>query len=460
MVILMENKKNELYAGAAQVEITPEPGLDLTGFITRLGPSTGIHDPLYATTLALSDGQTRAALINCDLLGLDADFVSAVRQKIQTATGIPAANIMIACTHTHSGPATFFLQGCGEVDPAYMAGLPGKLVESVQNALAALQAVQVGAARGSFSQGVADRRDAHAPIDPDVGVIYLRNVQDRPAAVLVNYACHPTVMKGDNRLVSADYPGYLRQAIQRRLGAPVLFLTGACGNINSVQVGSFAFCQALGEALAAEALRLIDTLPPSSFVGRDSIPPDLAGPVSNPPVFLSIESQVIRLPMFPPPPLEELHRLAVYHAQKQLEAEGAGLAANARVEKAMSGWAVRILDQIQRGALQEALTAEIQVLRLGEAVIAGIPGEMFSTLGQAIKRGAGDRPVYISTLTNGDVGYIPESTAYAQGGYEISEAYKYYGHPAALSPKAGERIIITALRQITGRMPPPEHPMG
>lgn len=156
----------ELHAGAAQVDITPEIGISLTGYIAREGKSIGVHDPLYATTLVLSNNHKLAAIISCDLVALDEPFVRSTRDKIQSATGIPSGNIMIACTHTHSGPTTIYLQDCGEVDQNYMAFLQGKIVEGVKNALAGLQPVRVGVAQGTHTQGVMDRRNPGAPIDP------------------------------------------------------------------------------------------------------------------------------------------------------------------------------------------------------------------------------------------------------------------------------------------------------
>ncbi len=79
----------ELHAGAAQVDITPEIGISLTGYIAREGKSIGVHDPLYATTLVLSDNHKLAAIISCDLVALDEPFVRSTREKIQSATGIP-----------------------------------------------------------------------------------------------------------------------------------------------------------------------------------------------------------------------------------------------------------------------------------------------------------------------------------------------------------------------------------
>lgn len=420
----------ELHAGAAQVDITPEIGISLTGYIAREGKSIGVHDPLYATTLVLSDNHKLAAIISCDLVALDEPFVRSTREKIQSATGIPSGNIMIACTHTHSGPATIYLQDCGEVDQNYMAFLQGKIVEGVQNALAGLQPVRVGVAQGTHTQGVIDRRNPGAPIDPEVGVIYICDPERNPVAVMVNYACHPVVLTADNLLISADYPGSVKNAIQQKLGSPVLFLTGAAGNTDPIQRRNFQFARELGEALATEALQLLDSITPSLEIPWN------------------VQSQLINLPLYHAPTISDLNRLVALYNKNRIEAEQEGQQLKAKMEQAMSGWADRILDQLQRGMIMDYVPAEIQVFCLGNAVISGIPGELFSTLGRAIKSGAGKKQVFISSCTNGNVGYIPARDAYAQGGYEIDEAYKYYGYPAAITPEAGEQIVNSALSLI------------
>ncbi len=458
-------------AGVAQVEITPQPGIDLTGYIAREGPSIGVHDPLFAAALVFEDGRQSAALVSCDLVGLDGTTVASVRQKIQSATGIPAGNVMLACTHTHSGPATIFVQDCGQVDPAYLAVLEDRLVEAARRASSVVQPVQVGAGSSELHGWAYDRRRQGTTIDPQVGVIGLRDLAGKPLAVLVNYACHPVVLEPDNRLISADYPGTLKQSLQATLGAPVLFLTGAPGDVDPVQRGSFEAAQAFGQALSGEALGVLEEL---SFSASAR---------------LAVESITLDLPLGEAPGEEELRGLIAGYQERLQELEAIQPAGGAidqeadrlkpriradaletRVTGAMLHWAQRTLGRVLRGQAETSVPFEVQALRLGPAAVVGVAGELFSELGQAIKKGipgnsglpdpspgrtpgdpssgqgAGARTVLVSAYTNGDVGYIPTQTAYARGGYEIAEAYRYYGYPAALRPEAGERVVGAARR--------------
>jgi len=121
-----------MQGGLAKVDITPQVGVDLTGYSARLEPSTGIHDRLFCRALVLSDGVTEAALVECDTLGFGLEYTRQVKRLIEEQVAIPAANVMVAATHTHSGPASVFLRHCGELPLDWLAEFPGKTVEAVR----------------------------------------------------------------------------------------------------------------------------------------------------------------------------------------------------------------------------------------------------------------------------------------------------------------------------------------
>ena len=427
-----ETQTHHLKAGAAQVDITPPPGIPLTGFIARLGSSTGIHDPLFARALAIDTGEQQGLLITCDLLALDGPFVSAARAAIQEVTGIPENNILIACTHTHSGPATIFLRDCGEVDTTYLDSLRLRLVNAAQEAVSNLREARLGAGRGQVNQGVLNRRQPGAPTDPDLDVISFQDQAGKYLAILVNYACHPVCLDHTNRLVSADYPGYLCRALQAQTGAVVLFTNGADGDINPERMGSFAFAEELGWALAAETLRVLDTL-----AYQDT-------------AVLQVTGETLGFPLQPLPTAEELEHKKLEYRQRWVDAQAAGNVFQARWEKAFLGWAEASLAGIARGDLPKSIPAELQAICLGEVVLLGIPGELFSELGKEIKSSTSMRQVTVLGYANNDIGYIPTRQAYDQGGYEIEEAFKFYDYPSALAPEAVGLVRQSAARMLEG----------
>ena len=427
-MLLDEMRKHSLKAGAAQVDITPEPGIPLTGFLFRSGPSTGIHDRLFTRALALEAGGQRAMLITCDLLALDAPFVAGVRAAIRDATGIPANHILICCTHTHSGPATVFLRDCGEVDLAYLERLRLWLVAVAREAAANLRGVQMGFGRGQLDKGILNRRQPGAPIDPDLGVIGFQGDAGEMLAVLVNYACHPVCLDHTNRLISADYPGVLARALQEQTHAVVLFTNGADGDINPARMGSFSYAEDLGRELAAETLRVLNAM---EFR-------DIAG--------LQISGEMLDLPLDPPPASDTLNRQISAHQQGLAEADAAGDVLQGKLHRAMLGWAEAALAGTLGANELRSVTAELQVVRLGEVALLGVPGEIFSELGIEIKNSHPMRKALVLGYANHDIGYIPTRQAYGRGGYEINEAFKFYGYPAVLAPEAGDLLLQAAAR--------------
>jgi neutral ceramidase len=422
-----DRSKNNLKAGAAQIDITPEPGIELTGFIARLGPSTGVHDRLFARALALeSDGQA-AVMMSCDLLAMDNAFNASTRAAISAATGIPARAIMICCTHTHSGPATIFLRDCGEVDPAYLETLHHQFVEVAVSAANNLRVVKLGFGRGKVAQGVQNRRQPGAVIDPDLSVIGFQELDGTLMAVLVNYTCHPVCLKHSNRMISADYPGYLSGYLQEQTGAVALFTNGATGDINPEQVGDFSFAEELGRSLADETMKVLSGM---DFQEGGN---------------LNVSGETLDIPLGTlPTPEMIIQDLA--ESQQQLEkALADGNAVNIRVHRAMVGWAEDILTKTGQGSLPTHVQAEIQAMSLGGVAWVGIPGEIFCELGLEIKQQISAYQVEVIGYANYDIGYIPTQQAYALGGYEIQDAFKYYGYPSVLAPEAGKLVLEAAI---------------
>ena len=97
----------QLQAGAARIDITPHLGCDMAGYAGRTEGSRSIADPLYAKAIVLTDDQQKIALVTTDLIGVKSDLVEQVRSKVASETDLSADNIMISCSHTHFGPATY-----------------------------------------------------------------------------------------------------------------------------------------------------------------------------------------------------------------------------------------------------------------------------------------------------------------------------------------------------------------
>lgn len=412
-------------AGLAQIDITPPVGTPLTGYIARDGVSTGVHDPLFARALALQEGDQRAAILTCDVLGLRLVDVHAVRAAIEATTGIPAAHVLIACSHTHAGPATMPLQDCGDVDERYLAALREKLATAASQAVADLRPARFAVGAGQVSAGVHNRRQPSDVIDPALGVLRITDEAGRTRGVVLNYACHPTCLTGENRLFSAEYCGLAVQKIQEATGAITLFLTGAIGDVGPVARG-MAVMEELGETVAAEALRVLPTLEPKPWRR------------------LAAAHRPLDLPLGPLPTVEQMAAELARWQQTDAVADAPLLPAHPMIPVAMRHWSAHTLAQLRAGAAPQQVATEVQTIRVGEMALVSAPGELFVELGLAIKAQAGVAHLFVCGFGNDNIGYIPTRRAYPLGGYEVNEAYKYYGYPAALAPEAGEAYVAAA----------------
>ncbi len=272
----------EISAGVARVEITPPVGHPMGGYASRQGPSTGVHDPLYATALVLKTDGLSIAIVSCDLRSFPSDRVIAMARE----RGL-ADHVLIAATHTHSGPMTWEDKSWPSRDRSWFAETEDKILRAIEDATKKMFAARIAAGFGKIYLGH-NRRKIEAdgkttmfwrnaeklptsPIDPTVGVIRVDDQSGKPRAIIVNYACHAVVLGPDNRAISADYPGYLARRVEREFdGALCLFTQGGAGDINPyldkqpVEQNGFGEAEKMGNALAEEALKVARRLKPQA----------------------------------------------------------------------------------------------------------------------------------------------------------------------------------------------------
>lgn len=197
-------------AGVAQIVITPPIGLEISGY--AFGRSVGILDDLHAQALVLDDGSRMAVIVTADLIGFAPALVHGLRGRIGEL-GFPEDGIMLAASHTHSGPATAFLRHWGEMDETYTRALESQLVGLVSMAQTNLQEAAFGVGLGQVDNIAENRRIKGGVTDPGVGILRVDSASGEPLAVLYNFGCHPVSLHGYRRMVSPDYPGYARQVI-------------------------------------------------------------------------------------------------------------------------------------------------------------------------------------------------------------------------------------------------------
>ncbi len=432
-----------LTAGIAVTGITPPIGYRMSGYFhERL--STGTSNPLHAKAVVLRQGNQCAALVFCDVIGLSLDVSSRARRQAAEKTGIPAANILLAATHTHTGPLYFGALRKHFHDAAvakhgsdphekvdYPSVLVAKIVKAITQADATAKPVRLEAG-AAMQQNLSFNRRFHmkdgtvrfnpgvlnpdivspaGPIDPEVAVVFFRDGGGHSAmAALVNFALHLDTVGGTS--YAADFPFYLEQSLREKHGNQFvsLFGTGACGDINHIDV------------LKKERLKTGD-------IGRTLAETVNAKTGYLKPVVestLAVRCEVVEVPLQRYGPSE------VAWARKNIEKVGAReLPFLKQVE------AYKILAVEMRRS--QTIPLEVQVFRLGRDVaVVGLPGEVFVDLGLAIKRASPFATTLVIELCQDAPGYIPTKKAFAEGSYETVNS--------RITPGGGEIMVEAAVR--------------
>jgi len=430
-------------AGIARRNITPPVGVDLTGYIGRPGPSTRVHDNITATALILDDGDVRFGIISLDILGLDLEQDKALRQAISEATGIDQTNLLIACSHTHAGPAIQLLRGCGTPDENYLRWASSQVVETVKEANADLADATLSFTRTEsdlawnrrnwvIGAGVQQSKTSGVITDPEVGAMIV-SIQGKEPVVAFNYACHGVVMGNDNVETSADWIGAARAAIEASPSVgSAFFLQGCCGNINPRLRGTFEEVKNAGDLVAVPLLNAIAS----------------AVPINDPRIKVAWRS--VELPYQDLPPEEELEQEITFHREeiRRMNAEGTAKI-SVQVAQAMQWWAEDSLKTMNDGGGPVSVTIPLQVVKIGDLLIAAIPGEVFCEFSLAIRK-MNKANVMVVGYANGNIGYVPTAEAFAEGGYETHNAYKYYGIKM-IGPES-EGIILGAMKELVAEV--------
>jgi hypothetical protein len=392
----------------------------MAGYSDRVGAAEGAHDALWARALVADDGRARAAVLVADVIGFERSVVERLRRGA-ARLGVPGAHLLVAGTHTHSGPAGL----TAPLDDAVVRRTVDGALAALADAIADLEpgAVRLGAAA---APGVgANRRRPDGPTDDGVRVVCLERPESERHGALINFACHPTVLSRTNLLYSADYAGYAVRAVEQRLGedALVLFANGACGDVSTRftrRAATFEEAERLGGLLGGGAWR--------AWTAATAIE---ASPI------IAATRKVALPPRSVPTPAD---------AEDALAAARADLERGRR--EGTSGGALRLLETTLQGAertLQlarygvEPVEAELQVLRLGAVTILGMPFELFTELAAAIRTRT-DPAVMIVGYANARLGYVPTRAAYDEGGYEVGVS--------AFAPDAGDLIVDAAVGAI------------
>jgi hypothetical protein len=398
-----------LSAGAAVRVITPDPLLPVSGGFGPTKPASEKRGELTARALVLKKGETTVAIVVLDVLGFPSVLGDRVRAKVGR---IPAENVLIAATHTHSAPDCYaFPDGRGghTGDLKWMQFACERAAEAVNAAIDALEPVSLRMATGVAQGKIAYNYYAPDLYDRRMSVIQAVGPQGKAVATLVNYAIHPEVLGNGVGVVSPDLVGPLCERVEKQAGGVALFLNGAQGGMITADnrrldepptdplrgywrdERTWEECLRIGGVMADEALRLVK----DAAVRADPA--------------LSCHSTAVRLPV---------ESQALWHVVQHSPLK------------------------YPHDAVGRTITTRINLVRLGDARILTIPGEAMPNIGFYLKRKMGGEHNLLFGLTNDALGYI-----LTEVDFDSFPRYAYVSR-TSLGEKTGQILIEQSLKLI------------
>jgi hypothetical protein len=398
------NSLAELRAGIAVRTVNPDPLLPVSGGVGPSHPVKERKGDLTVRALVLQQGDTSVAIVSADFLGFPAVLGNRVRAAV---TVIPAQNILIGATHTHSAPDCYgFPDSVGGTarDEKYLEMVCARMAEAIQAAVTNLQPVRLKIATGEAKGKIAYNYYAEQLYDPRCNVIQALDASGKPIITLVNYAIHPEVLGSEAGICSPDLVGPLYERLAEAGGGTGIFMNSAQGGMVTAdnrqpggrEARTWEECQRIGRLLGDEALRIVRDAPVQASAKLFCAARPLTLPVDSP-----------------------LMRALL---------------------KALPG---------SPGGDAASITTQLNLINLGNAQMLTIPGEALPNIGYYLKRKMRGEHNLLFGLTNDAFGYI-----LTKEDYDSFKRYAYVSR-TSLGERTGD-ILVTEALKLVGESPRPE----
>jgi neutral ceramidase len=411
-----------LRAGAARIDYTPR---------SLPGNFTGVLDPIFVRTLVLDNGSTRAALVAVDAGAIPGDLYDKVSARAAAELEIPASQLLISASHTHSVPFRLDL------------GVEDTIMRGLRDAIARLQPARVAWGTGvSYINVNRDRIDPktqrwwegpnyEGPSDKTVAVVRVATPAGEPIAVYYNYAVHG-VITGTLDMISGDIPGAASRYVEESLGgdAVALFASGAAGDQNPIY---------FNQTYELREIRIADYAQRGEDISN-AMPPGGQGLDRNNPRVQLLMDQQKRINET----LGQMLGEEVLHVLREGLEQPAADATLRGAQVSISCPARRRTDTGRAGTPGTyedagAVAIGLGALRIGDVYIGAVNGEVYTDIAQRLKRESPFKHTMLTTLTNGmaPTGYIPSDEAF---GYNVFTVLS-----SRLKPGCAEAGIVDGL---------------
>ena len=428
-------------AAAASVDLVPQPGCWLTGFGARIYPSDGQHDPIMARAVLLDDGVTPLVIVACDLIGISAQEIAVLRKRMVEQSRVPAMNIVISCSHTHSAPATLRFRGVlGYVNERWWAAAQDKLVALVAGLEAQLRPAHMSHASTQVEGLSYNRQDQAHPIDTELMAVAIDDVDGHAIATLVNFAVHPVTMSFGNLKLSGDVPGAVALELEERRGGVALYLQGACGDVNPSTDLMTGWGNGTFEDVADMSRQLAEAAHVCLF----------NAPVLDSPK-LGVAHATVDLPLDAPPAADQVDALFASFAQDMATARQARNLTNETTALSLLRWAGELKGAILNGTLPATTPIEVWTAAIGDLRLMAVPLEPYSDMALEFKKAVLPLRGMVLGYSNGLLGYCASDWAKDQGGYGPDEACRWFPEQlTAVGYGAAQRVVEAGVGLVGG----------
>jgi len=453
-----------LKIGTSRVDITPPIGMPHANWgsaVHQVAEGIDMNMYCYAMYIESESTNNKIVILDFDLCSMSDEIGDMVRDAVISSLDIPKENIRVCMSHTHAGPpygrddstgGGWITEGVELINP-YYDSFPAKISKAVNEAVISAVDCNVSYGNGrsdiNINRRPADKsgtlftgRNWSGVVNHSVDVIGFDDVNGDPVATIVGYACHPTILGPENRLLSPDYPGHMRKTVEEIIGGRCLFFQGAAGNQGPIHtfVGDVEVARKAGKILGLEASKvrmsmdpfereekLVEIIPAGADLGMYE---DVA--ISEPNDDLLINNAYIDLPTMDFPPYEEASEIYNNALEELKKARESG---NVEEIKKMVSKVKRANFTRKNSSRSEGgkVNIWIQTIKIGDIILQGLPLEPFIEYGNKIKSLNPNKKVVLSGYSNGIYGYLPTAKAYEEGGYETRNT--------PLSPESEEIII-------------------
>jgi len=379
-------------ASVVKIDITPDKPQWLLGYGPR--QSTGAHDHLYHRIVAMDDGKTQFFLISSDICLYSPSVYDEIASALEAQMGIKPSQVWWTTTHTHSAPEVG-PPGLGEAflgsrynhdhNTEYTAWVKKSLMEGIKEAQEKLEPARLGVGWGMAMANINRRaRDLEGPaflgLNPDgpadrqIGLIRLEKSDGKLLALIANYSMHGTVLGPQNLLISGDAPGIVADYVEQKLGAPMLYINGAAGNLAPIY--------SVYPDFASGHLSQFRVLLGDKIIAAN----DLIGRTTSE-VRLSVGEQILETP-----------------------------------RKSNMGWAPDLGKYTRStNAGETVVRLPIRFLQINDDVaIWAAPLELFCEISMKVRNLSPFPYTFYFGYCNGWLGYMPTKAEFAHGGYEPS----------------------------------------